>query len=80
MLNLTHNAPTLPLSRLQMDKGNFSHGSPGICVLKAAFAPFLFAHFCSPLTLKEINYRNEISGQYNLTPELCSSECTPCLV
>ena len=43
-------------------------------------ASFLFAHFCTPLTLKEPNYRNEITRQRNLTPDSCSPECTPCLV
>ena len=45
----------------------------------SSFAPFLFAHFCSPLILKEPNYGNEITRQFNLPPDLCSPECTLCL-
>jgi len=39
-----------------------------------SFAPFLLAHFRSPLTLKESNYRNEITRQANVTPDLCFPE------
>ena len=46
----------------------------------SSFAPFLFAHFCSPLTLREPNYRNQITRQFNLTSDFFSPECTPCLV
>ena len=58
----------------------------GVAVLNAAefteddesssFAPV--CQFCYPLTFKESNYRNEITRQFNLTPDF-SSECTPCL-
>ena len=34
---------------------------------KKLFTFFLFAHFCSPLTLKESNYRNEITKKLTLT-------------
>ena len=39
-----------------------------------------FAPVC-PILLpsKEPNYRSEITRQINLTPDLCSLECTPCL-
>ena len=40
----------------------------------SSFAPFLLPNFCSPLTLKESNYRNEITRQANLTPDLCFPE------
>ena len=40
----------------------------------SSFAPFLLPNFCSPLTLKESNYRNEITRQANLTPDLCVPE------
>ena len=42
------------------------------------FCPFPVYPFLSPLTFKEP--KNEITRQYNLTPDLCSPECTPCLV
>lgn len=41
-----------------------------------------FAPVCPillPSNLKEPNYRKEITRQFNLTPDLCSLECTPCL-
>ena len=38
-------------------------------VESSSFAPLLFAHFCSALTLKEPNYRNEITRQFHLTPD-----------
>lgn len=41
--------------------------------------PFLLAHFCSPPTLKESNYRHEITRVFKLPPDLCSATCTPCL-
>ena len=33
----------------------------------SSFSPFLFVHFCSPLTLKEPSYRNEITKLLKLT-------------
>ena len=42
---------------------------------------FLFAHFYSPLALKEPNYRKEITRQYNISPNLCSPDRTMhCLI
>lgn len=35
--------------------------------------------FCPPLTFKEPNYRNVITKQLKLTPDLSFPECTPCL-
>ena len=46
-----------------------------IHIFIAAFLPFLFDYFCFPLTLKEPNYRNEITSQFNLTLSLCFLEC-----
>ena len=46
----------------------------------SSFAPFLFAHFYLPLTLKEPNFRNVISKQLKLPRDLRSPECTPRLV
>ena len=43
-------------------------------VMESSLAPFLFAHFGSPVILKETNYRNEITGQFSLTPDLCYPE------
>ena len=76
------------------EKGKAVYSGMGYCLKKptyhcfltsdknsesSSFAPFLFAHFCSPLTLKEPNYRNEVTKQLKLTPDLLSPECTPCL-
>ena len=44
-----------------------------------SFAPFLLPHFCSPLNFGEPKYKNEITKQLELTPDLCCPECTPCL-
>ena len=35
----------------------------------SSFAFFLIAHFYSPLTIKEPNYRDEIPKQLKLTPD-----------
>ena len=43
-------------------------------VMESSLAPFLFAHFGSPVIIKETNYRNEITGQFSLTPDLCYPE------
>ena len=47
---------------------------------KQPFCSFSVYPFLGNLTLKEPNYRNEITRQFNLTPDLCSPECTPSLV
>lgn len=38
-------------------------------IRKQLFCPFPIYHFLFPLTLKEPNYREEITGQFNLTPD-----------
>lgn len=43
------------------------------------FFPFPICPFLSPLTLKEPTCSDEITRQFNLTPDLRAPECTPCL-
>ena len=45
----------------------------------SSFAPFLLAHFCSPLNLKEPNYRNETTRQFNSWLMLSWMYTMPCL-
>ena len=40
------------------------------------FAPLLFGHFYSPLTIKKPNCRNEVTKELKLTLDLCSLEST----
>ena len=47
----------------------------------ARLSLFPFAHFCSPLALKEPNYRKEITRHYNISPNLRSTDHTMhCLI
>lgn len=50
------------------------------CSNHSCSALFLFAHSCSQLTLKESNYRNEITRPFNLTLDWWATEHIPCLV
>ena len=50
-----------------------------IQIFIAALLPLfvcLFDCFCFPLALKEQNYRNELTSQFNRTLSLCFPECT----
>ena len=38
----------------------------------SSFSPFLLAHFCPLLTLKEPNYRKKITRQFKLTSDMLS--------
>ena len=51
-------------SALQAGLGHCRFPTLGLCASSesSSLASFLFAHFCSPLTLKEPNYRNEITA------------------
>lgn len=65
-----------PVTRLNhMASGSISHGY--VVMLKAVLLPLPVCNICSLLTLKKPNYRNEITKQLKLTPDLCTPECTP---
>ena len=49
----------------------FDNGEPKAALLPFTVCPFLFSSSFK---------RNEIARQFNLIPDLCSPECTSCLV